>query len=186
MKTKAIITVAIIIIGAIATVAFNGLGSNATQYRSEGIVVDFGDYYTIWTNADFKTDDDPVNLLDKVKETHIEGSFDYTMTDGLLTDVKYEDVDYSNTDKNKAGNETEASGKVWGVGGSTKGEVSSEEDNTTTTTNTIPILYHHIACSAGPGPYLECYDTQFHEVKNDSTTGKWTCCNGLNNLPKKY
>ena len=92
----------------------------------------------------------------------------------------------SNTDKNKAGNETEASGKVWGVGGSTKGEVSSEEDNTTTTTNTIPILYHHIACSAGPGPYLECYDTQFHEVKNDSTTGKWTCCNGLNNLPKKY
>ena len=45
MRTKVIITVAIILIGAFATIAFNGLGSNATQYRSEGIVVDFGDYY---------------------------------------------------------------------------------------------------------------------------------------------
>lgn len=98
MRTKVIVTVAIILLGIVATVAFNGLGSNATQYRSEGIVVDFGDYYTIWTNTDFKTDDNPVSLLDKVKEAHTEEKFEYTLADGVLTDVKLNDKDYPNTD----------------------------------------------------------------------------------------
>lgn len=98
IRTKIIITVMIILIGAIATVAFNGLGSNATQYQSQGIVVDFGDYYTIWTDADFNVNDDPVSLLDNVKEAHITESFDYRMTNGILTDVRFDDKDYPNTD----------------------------------------------------------------------------------------
>ena len=104
MRTKVIITVVIILIGIIGTVAMNGVGSNATQYRSQGIVVDYGDYLTMWTDADFKTNEDPMSLLDTAKEAHAAESFDYTMTDGKLTSVSYNGVDYPNTD-----------GKTWGL-----------------------------------------------------------------------
>jgi len=104
MRTKVIITVVIILIGIVATVALNGVGSNATQYRSQGIVVDYGDYLTMWTNADFKTDEDPVSLLDKVKEDHASESFDFTITNGVLTSISYDGVDYPNTES-----------KTWGL-----------------------------------------------------------------------
>lgn len=104
MRTKVIITVVIILIGIIATVALNGVGSNATQYRSQGIVVDYGDYQTMWTDADFKTNEDPVSLLDTAKEVHAGESFDYTMTDGILTSVSFNGNDYPNTDE-----------KTWGL-----------------------------------------------------------------------
>ena len=153
MKTKAIITVAIIIIGAIATVAFNGLGSNATQYRSEGIVVDFGDYYTIWTNADFKTDENPVSLLDLVKETHSEGSFDYMMTDGLLTDIKYEDVDYSNTDKNSWG--------LWYVPENTEDLIKSETYDIKASDYSV-VIWAYTATDGKPMPAVDATMTSIY------------------------
>jgi iron complex transport system substrate-binding protein len=96
IRTKILITVAIILIAAVATVALNGLGSNATQYRSQGIVVDFGEYTTIWSDADFNVGDDPVELLEVVKTDHESDGFDYTMTGGVLTDVSYMEKDYPN------------------------------------------------------------------------------------------
>jgi iron complex transport system substrate-binding protein len=95
-RTKVILTLAIIVICFIATVACNGLGSNATQYKSEGILVDFGDYNTAWTNADLNKDDDPVSLLDAVKAEHMSASFDYVITDGKLTSVSYSGTVYAN------------------------------------------------------------------------------------------
>lgn len=96
MRTKVIVTAAIILVGAIGTVLLYGVGSNATQYRSEGIVVDFGDYLTLWTDAGIGGNHDPVGLLDTAKEQHANTGFDYTITDGKLTDVKYNSVDYPN------------------------------------------------------------------------------------------
>ena len=96
MKTKVIATIALILIGTVATIAFNGLGSNATQYRSEGILVDFGDYYTLWTDADLKQNDDPVALLETIEDSHQTESFSYTLENGILTDVSCRDIDYPN------------------------------------------------------------------------------------------
>ncbi len=96
MRTKVIITVAIILVGAIGTVLLYGVGSNATQYRSDGLVVDFGDYLTLWTDAEIGGDHDPVGMLDTAKKQHANTGFEYTITDGKLTDVKYNSVDYPN------------------------------------------------------------------------------------------
>ncbi len=96
MRLKVAITIAIIVVGAIAAVAFNGLGSNATQYKSEGIVVDFGDYNTIWADADLNIINDPVLLLNAVKSQHASEGFDYTLEDGKPVDIQYSEVDYPN------------------------------------------------------------------------------------------
>ncbi|WP_400205675.1 hypothetical protein [Methanomethylophilus alvi] len=76
MKTKVFMTVAVILAGTILAVSLNGLGSNATLYQSEGVVVDFGGYKTSWTDVDYKEIDDPVELLVKASEKH---GYTYTM-----------------------------------------------------------------------------------------------------------
>ncbi len=95
-RTKVFITISILILAAVCTVAMNGVGSNVTQYKSEGIVVDFGDYSTIWTNADFNINDDPVELLDTVKKEHSSAGFDYLLEDSKLTSITYNGSTYSN------------------------------------------------------------------------------------------
>ena len=92
------ITIAVLIIGTVAAIAMNSVGSNATMYRSEGIVVDFGNYNTIWGNADFNVEDDPVQLLENVKKDHIMEGFDYTMSDGKLVSVTYDGITYVSGD----------------------------------------------------------------------------------------
>ncbi|MCQ2070938.1 MAG: ABC transporter substrate-binding protein [archaeon] len=55
----------------------SGVGSNATVFQSEGIVIDFGEYRTTWYEADFKTVSDPVELLKKACEkNNYEYAFD--------------------------------------------------------------------------------------------------------------
>ena len=97
-RTKTMMTVAVIVICVILTIACNGLGSNATQYKSEGILVDFGDYNTIWTNADLNVNNDPVALLEEVRAEYQSASFQYTMTGGVLTSISYNGVLYANDD----------------------------------------------------------------------------------------
>jgi len=94
IKIKVMITITVLILGAVAAIALNNVGSNATQYRSEGIVVDFGDYNTIWGNADFNIVNDPIELLDNVKKDHIMEGFDYTISDGKLISVTYDGSTY--------------------------------------------------------------------------------------------
>ena len=94
MKTKVFMTVAVILAGTILAVSLNGLGSNATLYQSEGVVVDFGGYKTSWTDVDYKETDDPVELLVKASEKH---GYTYTMgEDGKLESVYDGSATYSN------------------------------------------------------------------------------------------
>ena len=153
MRTKVIITVAIILIGAFATIAFNGLGSNATQYRSEGIVVDFGDYYTIWTNADFKMDDDPVSLLDKVKQDHASESFDYTITSGLLTDVKFDGTDYPNNESKSWG--------LWYVAEGTADLMKSENYNIKASDYSV-VIWAYTTADGTPMPAVDATMTSIY------------------------
>ena len=152
-RTKVILTVAVILIGAMATIAFNGLGSNATQYRSEGIVVDFGDYYTIWTNADFNTDEDPVSLLDKIKEDPLHKSFDYTISDGVLIDVKYEDNDYPNTDEKSWG--------LWYVPEGTDDLIKSETYNIKASEYTV-VIWAYTSTDGKPMPAVDATMTSIY------------------------
>lgn len=69
-KIKVSLTLSILLVGTILTLCLNGLGANSTQYQSEGIVIDFGGYKTVWTDADYNTVSDPVELLDNACKTH--------------------------------------------------------------------------------------------------------------------
>lgn len=85
LRMKVIITVSILLVGAFAAVVLNGVGSNATQYQSEGIVIDFGGYSTVWMDISFSETSDPVELLKKSCDYNFktEPSF----TDGVLTSI---------------------------------------------------------------------------------------------------
>ena len=85
MRLKVILTAVLITAGAVMTLAFNGVGSNATQYQSEGIVIDYGDYTTVWTSVSFKECDDPVELLSIACDSHY--STAPVFTDGKLTAI---------------------------------------------------------------------------------------------------
>ena len=52
-QTKVILTAVIILFGAFTTLALNGVGSNAYESQTEGVVIDFGSYNTTWTDADY-------------------------------------------------------------------------------------------------------------------------------------
>ena len=97
MRRKVLITVALLVAGALVTIAMNGVGSNATQYRSEGILVDFGEYLTLWTDADLSVEDDPVELLETVEQKAADG-FEYEMDGGKLASVTYSGKTYANSD----------------------------------------------------------------------------------------
>ncbi len=85
VSMKVILTVAIILIGTIATILLNGVGSNATQYQSEGIVIDYGNYKTVWTDISFNDSDDPKELLEIACDTQY--STAPAFTDGILTSI---------------------------------------------------------------------------------------------------
>ena len=58
LKTKTILTILLVVIAGLGVIVCNNLGVNATAYQSQGIVIDYGDYKTVWTDVDY---DDPVN-----------------------------------------------------------------------------------------------------------------------------
>lgn len=85
IRLKVILTVAIIVIGGFGTLLLNGVGSNATQYQSEGVIIDFGNYSTVWTDISFKEESDPCELLKIACNTQY--STDPIFTDGILTAI---------------------------------------------------------------------------------------------------
>jgi iron complex transport system substrate-binding protein len=62
-RIKILLTVAILLAGTAGTLLLNGVGSNASAYQSEGILVDFGDYSTVWTDVDYNETDDPAEMF---------------------------------------------------------------------------------------------------------------------------
>ncbi|MBE6526548.1 MAG: hypothetical protein E7Z63_02100 [Thermoplasmata archaeon] len=90
LKTKTLITVIVVIAAALGVIAFHDLGSNATLYQSQGIVIDYGDYKTVWTDVDYDLEtEDPLEMLDIACTQHdIARQFD---SDGNLYSVEYYD-----------------------------------------------------------------------------------------------
>ncbi len=95
-RMKVMITAAIILLGALGTLVLYGIGSNATQYQSSGIVLDFGDHKTVWTDIEYSETTDPVKMLDILCNKH---EYTYTMDgEGKLTCVQTKAGDeYPNT-----------------------------------------------------------------------------------------
>ena len=86
IRSKVIFTLIILLAGGVLTACLNGVGANSTQYQSEGIVIDFGNYETVWTNADYNTVSEPLALLDKACTEH---SYTHTVdSSGKVTEIK--------------------------------------------------------------------------------------------------
>ena len=85
IRTKVILTVIVILFGGCATLLLNGFGSNATQYQSEGIVIDYGDFTTVWTSISFNESNDPVELLTQACDSHYHTA--PIFTSGKLTGI---------------------------------------------------------------------------------------------------
>lgn len=85
MRLKVTLTIVLIIAGSCLTLAMNGVGSNVTLYQSEGVVIDYGDYNTVWTNASFEETNDPVELLTIACNDHY--STEPIFVDGVLTAI---------------------------------------------------------------------------------------------------
>lgn len=65
MRTKVILTVAILLVGAVIAIAVHSIGSQASMYQAEGILIDAGEHQTFWTDISYSENgEDPVNLLD--------------------------------------------------------------------------------------------------------------------------
>jgi len=96
LKTKVVLTVIVICIGGVLTILMNGVGSNATQYQSEGVVIDFGSYETVWTDVSFNETSDPVELLNIACESNYETA--PVFTDGKLTSITTKEKTVANDD----------------------------------------------------------------------------------------
>ncbi len=96
IRLKVILTVLIVVAGAGFTILLNGVGSNATQYQSEGIVIDFGNYTTVWTNISFTETSDPKELLEKACDSHYGTA--PVFTDGVLTAIDTGEAVIANDD----------------------------------------------------------------------------------------
>lgn len=127
IRLKVILTVILLAAGASATILFYGLGSNATQYQSEGIVIDFGNYRTVWTDVSFTESSDPVELLNKACETNFVTV--PTFTDGVLTAVDDGTTVISNNEESKWG--------LWYVEKNSYDFVKSETYNIDTSNYTV-------------------------------------------------
>ena len=85
LRLKVMLTVAIVLLGSCLTIALHGIGSNASQYQSEGVILDYGNFNTVWTDVDFNETNDPVELLKIACNSNY--STVPTMTDGKLTAI---------------------------------------------------------------------------------------------------
>ena len=94
-RTKVLITVAILLTGALIAIVVHSLGSDATMYQAEGILIDAGDHQTFWTDVSYtEYGDDPSVLLDAA--CSLKG-YTKTMDGDTITSITIEDVTYSST-----------------------------------------------------------------------------------------
>jgi len=102
---KVMLTIILLCAGTGLTILMHGVGSNATQYQSEGIAIDYGNYRTVWTDISFTESDDPVELLKIACQTNY--SKDPVFTDGVLTAIE--------SDTGTIANDSEHTWDLWYV-----------------------------------------------------------------------
>lgn len=90
-RMKILLCIVILISGAGGVAVLHGIGSSATMYQAEGVVVDFGDYKTCWTDVRYSENtDDPMQMLIIASGEHnLVPKFD---EDGVLVKVTEKDV----------------------------------------------------------------------------------------------
>ena len=83
-RLKVLFTVSVLLAGAAVTLIVKDAGSQAYRSQTEGVVIDFGDFNTVWTDADYHEGSDAVGLLLSACETN---GFTSTFDDGSLVEV---------------------------------------------------------------------------------------------------
>jgi len=64
LRMKIYLSIAVLLVGGVTTALIHNVGTGATLYQAEGIVVDFGDYLTYWSDIDYEETEDPKEMLD--------------------------------------------------------------------------------------------------------------------------
>lgn len=86
MHVKVYITIALLLVAAIAGMLMASATKEASQAHAEGLLIDFAEYEVEWFEADYKVTDDPVELLEKACT---EKEYTHTIdSEGKLTEIK--------------------------------------------------------------------------------------------------
>lgn len=101
IKLKALLSVAIVASGAFMMLII-GTGTAGTVYQAQGLVLDFGDRDTVWTEADLHMINDPFELLTSACD---QNGFEYEVTDGTVTKIiriTYDDIEAYESDTERS------------------------------------------------------------------------------------
>lgn len=92
-RLKVLLSIFLLIMGGTGVLIFHDVGSSATLYQSEGIVVDFGDYKTCWTDVNYSEEsENPVEMLNIAALEH---GMTVRFDNGVLVEISAFDVDFN-------------------------------------------------------------------------------------------
>ncbi|MFA6642211.1 MAG: ABC transporter substrate-binding protein [Methanomethylophilus sp.] len=86
MKTKVLLTVILLAAGIVGGIIFGSLSTETAQYQADGIVIDFGNYNTVWTEFDFSEGSAPLELLVLACGEDY-NNYSLTIEDGTVTEI---------------------------------------------------------------------------------------------------
>lgn len=155
MRFKVLLTVILIMLGGGLTVLLNGTGSNATLYQSEGVLIDFGNYNTVWTDVDFQTTTQPMELLDHACTSN---SYTYTVNDsGKVVEI------------NGVSDTTDSSWGLWHVAKGEYDAVRSESYDIDASDYTI-VIWAYTSESGVPAVAVDATATSIYGYPQSDST----------------
>ncbi len=164
LRLKVMVTIAILLAGGAGAVLLNGLGSNANPYQSEGILVDFGDHNTVWTDIDYNETEDPVEMF-SIACTGNENWTAATDGSGAPTSVTVEDSDGT------VRTYTDGSGGTWGLWYVAKGstEYTESEGYSIDASDYTVVAWAFTAEGKGPAPAVDATGTSVYGYHQPSS-----------------
>ena len=95
MTIKVTITAIILLSGALIAIAVHSIGSNATMYQAEGILIDAGEHRTFWTDISYsEVSEDPLELLQRACSNK---SYTAVIEEGKPVSITIDGNTYANT-----------------------------------------------------------------------------------------
>lgn len=93
-RLKIMLTVVLLLSGTAIAIVVHSVGSNATMYQAEGILIDAGEHQTYWTNINYSENtENPTELLNLACTLN---SYEVTISDGQPTSITIEGNTFSN------------------------------------------------------------------------------------------
>lgn len=158
MTIKVIMTISLLVIGSIITIAIHNIGSDASEYQAEGILIDVGDYHTYWTNISYSENtDDPLELLNIA--CTLKG-YSHTVEDGVLTSITINGDVYANSSE-----------KSWGLWYVEKGEYDYKKSDSyqISAEDYTIVTWAYMAATEVPAVAVDASSTCIYGYKSPSS-----------------